>query len=247
MATDIPSSTPFGGSDAQHWDEPWILTGPGGRHSSAVPESLTDTSRDIPGTVQADLASRGLSARSRTLADDCFIRRAENLIQLVPSLAQEVLRLVDSLFILDIPDPCYDQSHSEPAYPGMVLVSLPPSDEVGALRLAEGIVHEAMHLNLSESEQRVPLVAGEARLYSPWRQGERSASGVLHGAYVFACVRRFLKIVSPSLDDRLARHATKRQNEIQEEAANVDWVFLADHLTPRGIALLKEIRLACAS
>jgi len=87
----------------------------------------------------------------------------------------------------------HDVSHSEPRWPHLIFVSLPPPTHVGDLRLAEAIVHEAMHLNLSLAEGRTSLIEDDTQLYSPWRSTARPAGGVLHGVYVFAVLLRFFE------------------------------------------------------
>ena len=59
-------------------------------------------------------------------------------------------------------------------------------------RVAEALVHEAMHLQLSLLERRIELVESDrtkAVAFSPWRNSERDVQGVIHALYVFVIVR----------------------------------------------------------
>lgn len=61
----------------------------------------------------------------------------------------------------------------------------------GALRLAEGVIHEAMHHNLTALEHQIQLTVSDDAIYSPWKKETRTASGVLHGFYVFVCLAAY--------------------------------------------------------
>lgn len=73
--------------------------------------------------------------------------------------------------------------------PGLLFVG--GSDRL--LPIVEAIVHETGHARLHHANEIHPLAHGEQReeYYSPWRNDPRPATGVLHGAYVFALVLAF--------------------------------------------------------
>ena len=73
--------------------------------------------------------------------------------------------------------------------PGLLFVG--GSDRL--LPIVEAIVHETGHARLHHANEIHPLARGEQReeYYSPWRNDPRPATGVLHGAYVFALVLAF--------------------------------------------------------
>ena len=75
--------------------------------------------------------------------------------------------------------------------PGRIFISIPTSSDVRNLRVAEAIVHEAMHLNLTNLERVTELVRYNQPQISPWRAELRPAAGLLHGIYVFSCVSLF--------------------------------------------------------
>lgn len=135
-------------------------------------------------------------------------------------------------------EPGYDVSHSQPVWRSRIFVSCPErEDSAGALRLAESVIHEAMHLHLTNEEEREPYVARpSASAYSPWRGVERPVQGVMHGLFVFLCIFRFLKELRTG--SRLvgeARHYVEsRLRTIEEEIAYVDTGLLSRFLTPRG-------------
>jgi HEXXH motif-containing protein len=64
-------------------------------------------------------------------------------------------------------------SHSEALLGNLILVSVPPKVPAARPRLAEGFIHEAMHLNLSALEKIIPLVRPSELLHSPWRSTPR--------------------------------------------------------------------------
>jgi len=123
------------------------------------------------------------------------IEEALAVIDYVPTLKKTVETLVRCLHVVRPPDNDHDVSFSEPNLPFSVFVSVPEkriSNDV--LRVAEAIVHEAMHLQLSLIERHVPLVlSAAAKYYSPWRRAYRNTQGILHGIYVFVAIRRFLE------------------------------------------------------
>ena len=85
------------------------------------------------------------------------------------------------------------------------------------LRLAESLIHEAMHLQLTFIESVVPLVnATEGTAFSPWKGEDRPVQGVFHALYVFAVIREAfstLAVVHPEA----ASYAMRRSVEIADE------------------------------
>lgn len=160
-----------------------------------------------------------------------LLRAAAALLNDIPDLAAAVGGVVRSLHVL-CADESYDVSHSEPTIPFSIFVSVPGSKEKDAiLRLAESIVHEAMHLQLTLVENVCPLVATEGEGFSPWQGSDRPVRGLLHGLYVFAVISRFMDVVAKSQPD-LARKARQRRAEIEEEVASLEDFDV--HLTAAG-------------
>jgi hypothetical protein len=122
-------------------------------------------------------------------------------ISQVPSLMRTVATLVRSLHVIRPKDEEFDVSFSEPHVPFSIFVSIPeeriPSD---AARVAEAIVHEAMHLQLTLIEQAVGLVVASSKeFFSPWKGEYRTIRGVLHGVYVFRVIDQFLRALLSKL------------------------------------------------
>ena len=96
---------------------------------------------------------------------------ALSFINLVPTIWPTIWTLVRSLHIIDPGGDDTDVSFSDPDLPFSVFVSVPRTwSEVAALRVAEAVLHEAMHLQLTLVQRVVPLVLPQrSTYYSPWR------------------------------------------------------------------------------
>lgn len=223
------------------------------RHGTEVPTaSITGFSADllervapIPPAFTADLFARGLvgieaSSASLRLLSDAFswIARVRDLASIVHALVSEIHLLAA--------EPGYDVSHSEPRWRSSIFVSIPDrGDEIGALRLAESVVHEAMHLQLTDREQHQQLVALEDGMTrSPWRDEARPYQGVLHGLYVFSCLAAFFRrLLSERALGKAGRsHAARRVWEIAREVESIDFAALAAGLTDGGTVLMQRCR-----
>ena len=117
------------------------------------------------------------------------------IVNQVPSLMRTVTALVRSLHVIRSENPDYDVSFSEPHVPFSIFVSVPARRMTNdALRIAEAIVHEAMHLQLTLIDGIVPLTYPTmGKYYSPWRGEYRSPLGILHAVYVFQVVAHLLQ------------------------------------------------------
>lgn len=181
------------------------------------------------------LASAAVSTRTATLA------AASAFIDRVPSLAVACRGHIRGISLLDA-DEAYDITHSEPRWPEWIFISCPGNPgEVSALRAAENVVHEAMHLQLTRAESLSPLVANEkATLPSPWKQEPRQLQGILHGLYVFRCIASFLKEVVPDSAEG-ADYIGGRRAQIAEEIASIPLTQLRGGLTPVGVQFLERL------
>jgi HEXXH motif-containing protein len=150
---------------------------------------------------------------------------AIHLIEGVPTLSATVAALVRSLHLIKPNNDDYDVSFSEPQIPFSIFVSIPQKRETtDTLRVAEAIVHEAMHLQLTLVERIVPLVSpSRSKYFSPWKGTERSIQGVLHGLYVFRVIDCFLgqvtSVSSPTGD--VAEYVRARREEIRRQISEV--------------------------
>jgi HEXXH motif-containing protein len=100
------------------------------------------------------------------------IDRAIHLFQVAPGLEPIIRSCVHEIIVLKALDISIDVSHSEPRWPTRIFISIPASSGVADLRVAEAVVHEAMHLNLTFLERSAVLVTRMELLYSPWK-GEK--------------------------------------------------------------------------
>jgi HEXXH motif-containing protein len=222
-----------------HHPEPWLL------EVLRIPDDcsakhgwLLKRIAGAPADVQNSVREEGLVLASFGEGQDSLFRRAEELIASVPRLTFLIKSLVEELHLLKA-DPGYDVSHSQPRWRSRVFVSIPDrSDDIGALRFAEGLVHEAMHLNLTLFEARHPIVNEQRGMMpSPWRVEPRPYSGVAHGLFVFACLRAYFDELRRHKLSTIHDHVQKRVTEIQSEVASIDLIELGAGLTPLGRSL----------
>lgn len=175
--------------------------------------------------------SRALSSGLRELAT-------------VPAALAPVERLARSLHALNVDDPQMDVSYSDPEVPFSVFLGIHEREVPDEpLRLAEAVLHETMHLQLSLIEDVVPLVSGATeRWSSPWQGRPRPAQGVLHGLYVFRAVEEFLRARrAGGLDGADDRYVERRLRTIAEEIAEAAAVVGSADLTDAGRALASRL------
>lgn len=191
-----------------------------------------------PAGVLCHVEHQGLACITDPSNDQIVFGVAESLIELVPGMASAVRGWVGQIHLLRA-EPEYDTSHSEPIWRTRIFVSVPErSDQVGALRLAESVIHEALHLQLTGYEAIEPMVAdGKLAMASPWRSEKRPLQGVFHGLYVFSCLSTFFSRIGGRLDVDGRRHVGVRLGEIREEIAAINFDELTFGLTPVGKGL----------
>jgi len=160
----------------------------------------------------------------------------------VPTLMRTILALVRSIHLIKPRSPDHDVSFSEPSVPFSVFVSVPQERyATDVLRVAEAVVHEAMHLQLTLIEQHVPLANSTSnKYYSPWRNQYRNAQSILHAIYVFTSVAKALVEIRSS--GRWAvewtDHIQSRCSEITKQLLEVRAVQCIRELTPLGSSLV---------
>ena len=171
------------------------------------------------------------------------LSEALSLLNKVPTVCHTVRQLVRALHVIDPIDDEIDVSFSDPSIPFTVFVSVPAvRSEIVTLRIAEAILHESMHLNLTLIAQIVPLTQpkGEMR-YSPWRGEERDSEGILQALYVFSVIRSFF-IMLPTLGlDEASDHVSGRKQEIESQIRQSRDFRECDELTPEGAALVARL------
>lgn len=148
------------------------------------------------------------------------LRRALAMLAEVAPAYACVRTLVRSVQVLRQPDPEIDVSYSHPAVPFSIFVTICEKDSaLAALRVAEAVLHETMHLHLTLLEAVVDLVlpGSTALYYSPWREEDRPVRGVLHGLFVFRAVREFYKAIQRQLT-----FSTQEQEFVSDRIKSID-------------------------
>lgn len=173
------------------------------------------------------------------------VKAALAILSLVPDVVVTVSSLVRALHLVDSGDDQIDVSFSEPQLPFSAFVSVPgPGAKAGALRVAEALLHEAMHLQLTLVERVVPLVQPTgSTFFSPWRNEFRTAQGVLHALYVFRAIDDFFERVSlaPSLDGLGRLHIDERRTTITSQVREIHAFSKCTDLTRSGAVLVGRL------
>ena len=166
------------------------------------------------------------------------------LVHMVDPMVGTVAALCRSLHILVASDMGFDSSCSDPSLPFSVFVSCPfPMELNGVERLAESVVHEALHLQLSLVETAEPLVvdtSAERLVSSPWRKELRPVRGLLHGVYVFGNLRYFWKCISEQSSE-YSTFAERRIEEIDGQLAAARGLVRNSTLSPMGCHLVRSL------
>lgn len=149
------------------------------------------------------------------------LQEAADVLRNVEGLVDTLGLLVRVVHILEAPIG-YDVSHSDPELPFTIFISLPRAGETdGVPRLAEAILHESMHLQLTLVERQAPLIAHDLEyVYSPWKREVRPVSGLLHGLYVFAVIHQVCERWGGSQDEWI-RYGQRRRAEIEKEVTTL--------------------------
>jgi HEXXH motif-containing protein len=167
------------------------------------------------------------------------------VIRAHPFLWVAVSELVWRCHIVRAQDQDYDVSFSDPNIPFSVFISSPiRSDRRSILRVAESLIHETMHLQLTLFETCCPLIdtTSSWTMYSPWKQQDRPAQGILHGLYVFHVLRWMWQHVSLTTQNEIDREfARRRIVEINAEIASVRALEKSPALTKSGDLFLRKL------
>ena len=179
-------------------------------HSVGISDSPVDSSVNVELLPEA-VARRWLNlefATESNLTDVGFpevLLKSLELVRTTPPLQGTVAGLCRSLHVLVAANRDFDVSYSDPSLPFSIFVSCPPpTDRNQVERLAENIVHEALHLQLTLVEKVEPLVVDapcQAPVFSPWRNECRDVRGLIHAVYVFGNLRCFWKRVAVDWPD----------------------------------------------
>jgi len=194
---------------------------------------------------------KGLRLASDAAADRTIDLIEAALLEVVephPFLWSAVSELAWRCHIVLALDDDYDVSFSDPTIPFSIFVSAPArNDRSSILRVAENLIHETMHLQLTLFEDLSPLVdtASTWSMYSPWKQQERPAQGVLHGLYVFCVLRWMWRKISLTTRNGTDQYfALRRISEIDEEISAVRALEESPALTEEGRRFLHQLFIA---
>lgn len=241
----------FGGVSAwQSYSTTRFLDGSGPKvlHTVGFPDLEFDSGMQIellPEVLAGRWRRIGLQFATEADMNDMgfteVLARALDLVRMVHPLLGTVAGLCHSLHVLMSSHMNFDSSYSEPSLPFSVFVSCPLSMEQNRVeRLAENIVHEALHLQLSLVETAEPLVIDipdEERFFSPWRNERRTVRGLVHGVYVFRNLRYFWARIAK----HLAEHSSFAERRI--EKIDSELVAVKDLATNPALTLMGQ-RLA---
>jgi hypothetical protein len=179
------------------------------------------------------------------IAIDLVQAALSEVIQPHPFLWCAVSEIVWRCHIVLAHDDDYDVSFSDPTIPFSVFISVPArGDRRSILRVAESLVHEAMHLQLTLFESCCPLIdtASSWSMYSPWKQQDRPAQGILHGLYVFYVIRWMWQQISLSARIEIDHDfALRRIIETTDEISSVRALEECPALTKSGKLFLQQL------
>lgn len=195
----------------------------------------------LPDGIADGWRTRGLRFATGADIDDmgflATLTESLDLIRVAAPLLGTVSGICRSLHVVKAPDRNFDVSFSDPCLPFSVFVSCAPAGEQDrAERLAENLVHEALHLQLSLVEAIEPLVIDlpeEKPVFSPWKGEGRTVRGLLHAVYVFGNLRCFWERIAAKApgSPSFARH---RIETVEHEMARALHLAESRSLTPTG-------------
>lgn len=177
-----------------------------------------------------------------------LLTRSLELIGNVPALRGTIAGTCRSLHVLVASTSDVDVSYSEPSLPFSIFVSCPPATQRDRTeRLAESVLHEALHLQLTLVDTVTPLVvegAGHTRIFSPWKNEWRELGGLLHSVYVFGNLRSFWDRVAANRC-KSVRFARRRVEDISEELEAVKRLVTNRFLSAAGRRLAASYLSGC--
>ena len=166
------------------------------------------------------------------------LAHAMQLIDVVPGAGEACRELVWSITPIDVEGLEYDTGYSDPALPFSIFIGAHAAEDcVPAIRLAECLLHEVMHLQLSLIEGSVPLILGKGeQRYSPWQRRQRPTQGILHGLYVFRVIQDWLWGIAndPARAKADIQQACVRITQIEAECSELANLAASDDLTTDG-------------
>ncbi len=169
------------------------------------------------------------------------LQAALGILNLVPEVKACISLLVKRIQVLRQDDEEIDTSYSHPEIPFTIFVSLCKDDSMtSSLRVAESILHEAMHLKLTLIEKHTDLIVQNTTetFYSPWRDEQRPVRGVLHGLFVFRAVLDYYNELRSEIKTNQLDY---RKSDITEEINSITDFYSNHGLTLMGANLTRNL------
>lgn len=181
----------------------------------------------------------------KNLHADRKIADAFNLLALIKPISVFLQTIIKTVQIIQPQDDETDISYSHPEIPFSIFLSVCADSSLrSTLRVAESILHEAMHLKLTLIENVQPLVEPfDGNVYfSPWRNEKRPARGVLHGLFVFRALLDYFSEIKnyPEIQPEFA-YVEKRIRQIKTDLSQLKDFASCDDLTTSGANLTKNL------
>lgn len=171
------------------------------------------------------------------------LQESLDVLALIPTVYETISLLIASLHVIQIADDDFDVSYSLPNIPFSIFVSVPSKRmNNDILRVAEAILHEAMHLQLTLMEQCVPMIIETNKTYfSPWKNEFRHPRGVLHALYVFAVIKQFFELIRKQKSSHISiKYLDERCDMILSQLKETHDFMYIPYLTEMGQNLTKR-------
>ena len=172
------------------------------------------------------------------------LQESLDILVAIPTVYETVSHLVACLHILQPKDDDFDISYSLPNIPFSIFVSVPSKRmENDVLRVAEAILHEAMHLQLTLIEQCVPMIIETDKSYfSPWKNEQRHPRGVLHAIYVFCVIKQFFELlIKQDISTSAIQFLNERCNVISNQLTEINDFINYPYFTEAGQTLANRL------
>jgi hypothetical protein len=172
------------------------------------------------------------------------LQESLDVLALIPTVYETVSCLVACLHIIQPEDDEFDISYSLPNIPFSIFVSIPSKRmENDILRVAEAILHEAMHLQLTLIERRVPIIIEtDEKYFSPWKNENRHPRGVLHAIYVFCVIKQFFELLmEQNIPTSYIDYLKKRCDVISSQLIEINDFVNCPYFTDFGKYLMKNL------
>ena len=174
------------------------------------------------------------------------LQESLEILATIPTVYATVSHLVACLHILQPEDDDFDISYSLPNIPFSIFISVPSKRmDNDALRVAEAILHEAMHLQLTLMEQCVPMIIEtNEKYFSPWKNEYRQPRGVLHASYVFCVIKQFFELlIKQNISTSSIQYLNKRCDVISNQLEEIRDFMNCSYFTDAGKTLTNRLFL----